>query len=268
MNDGAQRRWDGRDAGDLGSLDRARAIAILPLAAIEQHGPHLPLDVDLRIAEGVLDAALARLAPEPPLVVLPSQDVGYSVEHKRYPGTKSKPPGELIQEWCDLGAAAAGAGIGKLVMFNCHGGNSEVMRIVARELRVRHRMLAVAASWYRLVQLDDLVPAEELAHGIHGGMVETSVMLHLAPESVHMSQAADFKPASLEMAETFKHLTASGPVAFGWETQDLHLSGAVGNAAAATPELGREIVERAVAGLVELIEDVDRFDLDRLKDVD
>ena len=117
------------------------------------------------------------------------------------------------------------AGINKMVIFNSHGGQPQVMDIVARELRVRHGMLVVVLSWFGFGLPDGIVSRHEQMHGIHGGEIETSMMLHLRPEAVRMELAEDFEPASVELQQRFRHLLPEGGVGFGWMSQDLHPSG-------------------------------------------
>ncbi len=260
----APRYWQDMSAAAFAALDSTRAIAVLPLAATEQHGPHLPVSVDCCINDGVLDAALTRLPCDATVLALPRQTVGKSDEHARYPGTLTVSAEALIRHWNDIGDSVARAGIGKFVMFNSHGGNPPVMEIVARDLRARHGMLAVSANWYDLVELEKFFDAAEVRHGIHGGEIETSMMLHLRPDLVDMSKAENFISSGAEMARDFKYLSPDARPSFAWETQDLNVAGAVGNAAAADAARGKQVVEDAAEGLAALLGDVDRFDLARL----
>jgi len=239
-------------------------IAILPLGATEQHGPHLPLETDTIIAEGIA-RRLGKVLPHPGRVVFePVEPIGYSPEHLDFPGSRSLSYHEAIERWIGIGKRAADAGIRKFLMLNAHGGNSPLMTIVATELRVRHGMLAVATSWTRFGYPPDHVTQQERAIGIHGGFIETSVMLALKPDLVDMEKARDFPSAQSRLARDFTHLRAYGPHAFGWKMGDLSQEGVVGNAAAATAEAGERILDHAVAGLAELVADVDRFELSHL----
>lgn len=259
------RYWQDLSTADFAALDMVRVVAVQPLAAIEQHGPHLPVSVDSAINRGILKETLERLPAEFPLLLLPPQNVGKSDEHNRFPGTLSVSAETLIRQLNDIGDSVARAGGRKIVFFNSHGGNPPVMEIVARDLRVRHAMLAVTANWYDLVDLEAVFDPQEVRHGIHGGEIETSMMLHLRPELVDMAKAQDFVSSAAEMAKTFRRLSPDAQPSFAWETQDLNASGAVGNAAAADATRGRQTVELAARALVELFEDVERFDLGRLK---
>jgi creatinine amidohydrolase len=258
--------WRHLKSADFAGIDRDDSVVILPLAAIEQHGPHLPLDVDLRINEGILSSVVECAPDDLQFLILPLQSIGYSAEHEAFPGTLSYPPAALIDHWTTTIAQAAALGFRRFLLFNSHGGNSDLMRIAVRELRVNYDVLAVAASWYRMVALEAFADAEELAHGIHGGLIETSVMLHLDPMHVDMSQATAFPSFAAELAEKCQHLSATGNIQFGWMAQDLNPAGAVGDPSRATAEAGKAIIQAASANLIELIGEVTSFDLSALSD--
>lgn len=257
--------WRDLTTEDFSALDPQTTVALLPIAAIEQHGPHLPVSVDSAINEAIVAAAVQRAGATPALLALPMQSVGYSIEHMRFPGTLSLGAETLSRICVDIGNAVAATGLRRFLIFNSHGGQTQIMRTVIRELRARHGMLAVAASWFDLVDLSDLFDAPELTHGIHAGAVETSVMLHIAPERVRMNLARDFPSAGQAVADGSAHLTATAKVQFGWEAQDLHPSGAVGDASIADAVRGRIAFERGVEGLLRLVADIGRFDLAALR---
>ncbi len=259
-----RRRWAEMRAPDFLSPETASWIAVLPVAAVEQHGPHLPLSTDTTIAEGQVARVIELLPEELPAVFLPVQTVGKSDEHILSPGTLTLDWDTVTRVWIEIGDAVARAGLKKLVIVTSHGGNVPIMDIVARELRRRHGMLAVATSWLRFGQPDGLYPQGERAYGIHGGDIETSLMLHLAPDLVDMGAASDFRTLQLELLESAKHLRAHGPAQFGWMMQDLNADGAAGNAAAATAEKGRASLDHAARGFVELLADVHAFPMERL----
>jgi len=240
------------------------AIVVLPLGATEQHGPHLPFETDTIIAEGIAARARELLPQGMEVEFLPAEPIGYSPEHLFSPRTRSLGFGEAVDRWIGIGEAAAARGARRFVMLNAHGGNAPLMTVVATELRVRHAMLAVATSWTRFGYPADLVSAEEKAYGVHGGFVETSVMLALRPDLVDMAQARDVPSAQRSFAGEFTHLRAYGPHAFGWDMRDLSPRGVVGNAAAATAAAGERIIAHSARGFVELLGDVARFDLARL----
>ena len=241
-------------------IDEA-AIAVLPLGAHEQHGPHLPFETDAIIAAGIVERVKAALPPELSVTFLPVEPVGYSIEHMDVEGTKTLAYAEAVEKWLGIAGFLAARGVRKLVMLNAHGGNSPLMTIVATEARVRFGMLVVATSWTRFGLPDGVILPEEKAIGIHGGEIETSVMLALAPETVKMDLARNFPSKQTEFCNCFTHLRAYGPHTFGWKMRDLNADGVTGNAAAATAEKGEKLIAHAVKGFIELLRDVDAFDL-------
>lgn len=243
---------------------RPEKIAVLPLGATEQHGPHLPFETDAIIAEAITLRAKAKLPADLNIEFLPVEKVGYSIEHSDVAGTKTLAYDEAIRRWIGIGESLFRTGTRKFVMLNAHGGNSPLMTIVATELRARFGMLAVATSWTRFGYPDEIVSTEERAFGIHGGLIETSVMLALRPDLVNMAKARNFPSNQEDFSREFKHLRAYGPHAFGWMMRDLSKEGVAGNAAAATADAGEKILDNAVAGFIELLVDVDRFDMSRL----
>lgn len=233
----------------------ADTVAVLPVAAVEQHGPHLPLNVDARLLQGVVDAALPLLPADLPVLFLPPQNVGFSVEHQSFAGTLTLAPATLIALWTELGACVARAGVRRLLLLNGHGGQVSVMDVVARELRMRHGLLVYSSSWFGLV--DDAANAQFSAHehrfGIHGGEVETSMMLHLAPQTVRMEHARDFHSTSQDRAARHALLGNGRSAKMGWAIEDYNVCGAVGNAAGATAERGAAMVQASARGLVQLL---------------
>lgn len=260
------RRWQDLAWPEFEHLDRERTVAVLPVAAIEQHGPHLPLDVDARINTGLLEAALQAVPPEVPILVLPMQSVGTSAEHEAYPGTLSLSSSTLASVWTELAASVRAAGVRKLVFLNSHGGQAALARVVAQDLRSRLSMLAVVASTWAFGDLPDEFPDEERHHGVHAGAIETSLILHLAPEAVRSERIGAFRPASLDLEAHASELRYHGRVSMAWNTQDLHASGACGNASLATAEAGRRLIEQAAPRLARLLAEVSDFPLSALKD--
>jgi creatinine amidohydrolase len=262
----ATRFWAEMTWADIEACDMARVIAVLPVAATEQHGPHLPLGTDTFIMEGYIARVIARLPDELPVLFLPVQNCGASIEHRDFPGTLSLPAEAAIHAWTGLCECVRRTGCRKLVLLSSHGGNSAVLDIIAHDLRARLGMLAVTASWRRFGAPDGLFPAQEAAHGIHAGEIETSLMLNFRPELVEMSEAADFLPASIDMERDFAWLRAGRPTGFGWMAQDLSAPGAMGNAAAARAQKGEVCADYGATAFIELLQDVDGFDLIRLKE--
>ncbi len=252
--------FDDNDA-TLTPEERAKWIVVLPLGAYEQHGPHLPFETDTLIAEGVVARLKVALPANLPVTFLAAEPVGYSIEHMDVAGSKSLAFDEAVQRWLGIAERMHKLGIRKFVMLNAHGGNSPLMTIVATEARVRFDMLAVATSWTRFGVPDGLIAPNDKAIDIHGGDIETSVMLALDPEKVDMSKAENFPSRQSDFTRDLKHLRAYGPHAFGWKMSDLSAQGVAGNARAATAIKGERLIAHAVKGLMELLQDVDSFDV-------
>lgn len=254
------RDWTKINWPDIAETDAAHWIAVLPLAATEQHGPHLPLETDVLIGEAYLARVRELLPAALPVTFLPVQPVGISTEHIDYPGTKTLPTDVALKAWTALGESVARHGIRKLVIVTSHGGNSAAMSLVAQDLRAHHQMLAVTTSWFRFGIPEGLFSDQETRHGIHGGAAETSIMLACYPQHVRKEAIADFHPTSVAMEQKFRWLSAHRPAPFAWQTQDLHVSGAVGDATAATAEKGERLIDHAARAFCELLDDVDKFD--------
>ena len=233
------RFWADYSAREFAQLRCEELIAVLPVAAIEQHGPHLPVSVDTTIINGVIAAALPHIGAEIGALFLPTQQVGKSNEHARFPGTLSLSAGTLVANWMEIGACVAANGVRKLVLFNSHGGQVSVMDIVARDLRARHDMMVFACNWYGLGLPDGLISEHEMRFGIHAGELETAMMLSLTPQLVDMRLAENFVSSSEARAAQFPLLGNGQAAKLGWQMQDLNPKGAAGNALAATAEIGR-----------------------------
>lgn len=239
-------------------------IAVLPLGAHEQHGPHLPFDTDTVIAAGVAERLAAALPAGLDVRFLPVEPIGYSIEHMDVEGTKTLAYQDAVERWLGMARKLRESGIRKLVLLNAHGGNSPLLTIVATEARIRFNMLVVATSWTRFGVPEGFMAPSDKAIDIHAGDIETSVMLALKPDRVDMAMARNFGSRQRDFERRFAHLRAYGPHAFGWKMRDLNTEGAAGNAAAATAEKGELLLEHAVAGLAALLRDVAEFDADSL----
>lgn len=267
------RFWSALSTADFASLDLARTIAVLPVAAIEQHGPHLPLSVDTDIVNGVVQAALPHLAADLPALFLPTQAVGFSPEHTRFAGTLTLKSETLLRVWTELGECVAASGVKKLVLFNAHGGQVGALDLVARDLRARLGMLVYSVNWFHLPLRDEngqdvnaMFSVEEHRFGIHAGEIETSLMLALAPDRVRMPQAEYFRSTSQERAQRFPILGNGKSAKLAWQMQDYNANGAVGNAGAATAEKGRVVLGAAGRALAQLLSEIDQLPPDTLTD--
>ena len=254
------RDWTDIHWPDFAEGSPARWIAVLPVAATEQHGPHLPVGTDVMIAQAYLARVRELLPDSLPATFLPIQPVGISTEHIGYPGTLTLPTDVALKTWMALGMSVARAGIKKLVLVTSHGGNSAAMTLVAQDLRAACGLLAVTTGWSRLSAPEGLFSAEELRHGVHGGAVETSIMLARYPHHVRNDKIADFHPNSIAMENDYRRLAAHRPAPFAWQAQDLHASGAAGDATQASAEKGQRLLDQGARAFCELLADVDKFD--------
>lgn len=228
-------------------LDPGRTIAILPTAAIEQHGPHLPVGTDTVIALGMLDAVRAECPDDLDLLILPVQAIGKSNEHLWAAGTCTLSAETALRAWTEIGLSVARAGIKKLLIINSHGGNLDLISILSRELRVQAGMLAVKAQWGAFGAPEGMFSDQENRFGIHGGDVETSLMLAFRPETVDMTAAQEFRST----AETTL-ISPIGPISYGWIAADLSESGVVGEAHLATAEKGHALAQHQARGCIAL----------------
>ena len=248
--------WRDLASGDFPPADRERTVALLPVAALEQHGPHLPLATDALINEGIVARTLALGVPGVSLLVLPVQQVGHSLEHTAFPGTLSIDAHTLLDAWMELGRGVARAGVAKLVLLNSHGGQGSLVDLLAVRLRVEAGLLVARANSWRLGTPPGLFTADELAHGIHGGEVETSLLLHLRPDLVRHEALADFAALGARWAAEGRTLGVEGPAGIGWMAQDLNPAGVCGNAAAADAARGEQLLEHLAAALVNVVRDL------------
>lgn len=267
------RFWSYLTTTDFGLLDAARTVAVLPVAATEQHGPHLPLSVDTDLVTGIVAAALPQLAADLPVLFLPTMAVGFSPEHARFAGTLTLKAETVIRLWTEIGESVAASGVKKLVLFNAHGGQVSVMDLVARDLRARLGLLVYSVSWFNLPMADAqgrdvnaLFSAAEHRFGIHAGDIETSMMRALRPDLVRMEHAQDFHSTAQDRAAAFPILGNGRSAKLGWQMQDYNLAGAVGDAAAATADKGRAVIDAAGHQLARLLQEVSLLPLSTVQE--
>ncbi|MEM6940639.1 MAG: creatininase family protein [Pseudomonadota bacterium] len=243
--------WADRRAPEFEKVDPSASIAVLPVAAIEQHGPHLPVGTDTLIMEGMLAAFRNACPSDLDPWILPVQSVGKSNEHLWATGTLTLNATTAQASWTEIGLSVARSGFQKIVIVNSHGGNLDLISILARELRVQAGMLAVKCQWGNFGYPDGLYDAWENQFGLHGGDVETSLMLCFCPETVEMKQATRFTSS----AET-DLIPPVGPISRGWIASDLNPQGTVGDASRASAEKGKRTVDHQVAGFIDLLRQV------------
>lgn len=238
--------------------DKENTVIIQPIGATEQHGPHLPLAVDAVIGEAVLGKALYALEPEVPAYALPTLHYGKSNEHWHFPGTITLSAQTLLAVLREVGESIYRAGFRKLVLMNSHGGQPQVLEIVARDLHQTYEDFSVFPlfTWRVPNTAGELLSDQEKALGIHAGDAETSLMLSVLPDQVQMNKAVREFPQELPQESL---LSMEGALPFAWVTRDLTHSGVLGDATVATREKGDRILETVAAGWVQVIRDIHRF---------
>jgi creatinine amidohydrolase len=252
--------WVDQPATTFRTIDGNNTIAILPLGASEQHGPHLPLATDRDLVDEVIRRSLPLLHGPGSVLVLPTLAICKSNEHQAFPGTLSLSAETLIRVIMEIGACVARTGIRRLLFFNGHGGNMAVMEICIRDLRAQHQFITAMSSWYLICDAEQSLSAHERSHGIHAGENETSAMLACRPALVHMEHAQQFHSATEDWQNQYTYLgLGNRPARPGWLIEDLNPAGACGNAAAATAELGERLLQNAATNLAQLIEEFGRF---------
>lgn len=256
----AYRYWDEMATTDFQNLNRDKTIVVMPVGSTEQHGPHLPLSVDVRITEGVLKEMLGHISDECTVLVLPTLPIGKANEHIDFDGTLSLSVNTLMGLWTDVAESVFRTGLKKLMILNGHGGQSQVMEIVARDLRVRHNVLVIPVNWWSVRPKPSEFSDDEYTYGIHGGAEETSVMMHLHPQLVRSECCINFIPSSFLQREKFPRLFSQG-IRHAWKAKDLQSFGACGDASIANKEDGQKITLNAAKSLAELIAEMAEFQL-------
>jgi len=261
--------WSARHFAALAEQGVAASlIAVLPIGAVEQHGPHLPVSVDTTLLNGVIAASIPHLPESLLALFLPTQALGKSNEHQRFAGTLTLGAETLQRIWMDIGASVARAGVRKLLIVNSHGGQTALMEMMARELRIAYNLIVVSTSWSSLPrgpEVDGLFTPEEHRFGIHAGDMETSMMLALEPERVSMAHADRFETTWVQRAIDYP-LLGNGAAKVAWQVQDLNPWGAAGDARLATAKKGQAVLGVAGRRLADLLVEIDRLPLTTVAD--
>lgn len=245
--------------------NKQHIVLVQPLGAVEQHGPHLPLIVDAAISMGVLGQALQQLdaiAPEIPVYALPPLYYGKSNEHSGFAGTITLKANTLMALLTDIAESLYHSGFRKLVFFNSHGGQPQILEIVARDLHEKYPDFALFPlfTWRVPNVCGELLTPQELEFGIHAGDGETSLMLALYPELVKMERAVCEYPANLpQVTRPDSLLSMEGANPFAWVMRDLTKSGVLGDATAANLEKGEQILASLAVSWVRLLVDIYEF---------
>jgi creatinine amidohydrolase len=260
--------WQEFTTRDFDAFDVEKTIAVFPVAAIEQHGPHLPLATDALINAGIVRAALPEISDDVVALMLPPLDYGSSGEHGDFNGTLAVEPELLLNVWLNIADTVAGVGIRKIVFLNSHGGQKSLVDLAALNLRRAHDMLAVRCNYFAFGAPKGLFSKEEWTSGLHGGEIETSLMLHLHPGLVRTDRLRNFDSMATTLAQKNKWLGAEKPIGFGWKAQDLNAAGVTGNAAGADAVRGEAYLAHIAKSFAELLDEVAATPLELLADVD
>ncbi|GHA10070.1 creatinine amidohydrolase [Devosia pacifica] len=255
----SSRYWIEQSTRQMAAFDKS-TVCVLPTAAVEQHGPHLPLGVDALINRGIIAAMLNVLPDTVPALILPEQSVGASAEHLRSSGTLSHRHVRLIEHWTELLEGVHRAGFKRVVIYNSHGGNRDLFYPIAVDLRQRFDMLVAYSSRSDAGVPADILDLPNLGFDIHAGAIETSIMMALRPDLVATDQIQDFPSNAIGFESRFTKLGAgvggSRAAGFGWLSGDLNEFGACGDATAASADIGQRLVDHAADTLAKVIEDV------------
>jgi creatinine amidohydrolase len=234
------------------AAEQPGSTVIWPWGALEQHGPQLPLGTDAYFADRVVNAVLERLPQERPIWRLPLQSLGFSPEHQGFCGTLSLSAAQVIDLLMAVGGQLAMAGFSRLLLLNAHGGQIGLLQAAARQLRASAPQLAVLPCflWSGPEGVAELLPEPERLQGLHAGLAETSLMLHLAPELVLPERPCD----GLAVPSPPRGWSLEGAAPCAWLTSDLSRSGVIGDSTAASAELGARLFDRLVDGWVQRCE--------------
>ena len=233
------------------------SVVVLPVGAIEQHGPHLPMSVDAVIADEVASALLNAAGDDIDLWLLPTLAVSKSNEHVWSPGTLSLSAGTLLRVLDDLAACVAATPVRRLVFLNGHGGNSSLLVTACRDIRVAHGLLTFLIHPFIPPASGGPSTEEELGMGIHGGLHETALFAYLRPGQVDMKQAVRSVPEWMAANEWVRF---GGSVQFGWTSRDFGPQGHIGDPSGATEDLGRRLFDEVVGAMASQLREIAGFD--------
>jgi creatinine amidohydrolase len=250
------RLWTELRAPEFGELSPG-TVAILPVGSAEQHGPHLPLNTDFVVADTLARDVVAGYGDELGLLLLPSLAVSKSNEHAWSPGTLWLSAATLLTVLDEIARCVAATPVRKLVFLNGHGGNSALLQVASRDVRLAHGLRTFVMHPSVPPDLGGTSPATELGMGIHAGVEETSVMLHLRPDLVKLELGARSVPEHLT---SFERVGFGKPVSFGWLSDDFGTDGTLGDPTGATAEHGKQRYEAMVAAAARSLAEIAAFD--------
>lgn len=246
---------------EVEQLPKDNALVVLSIGAVEQHGYHLPLMTDALIGEAALVDALEQLPEDVPVWMIPPLSYGKSNEHIGFAGTLSLSSFTLQHVVMDIAKSLHASGFRKLLLFNTHGGNIDLLNLVAREIRIATGMTVFYLAPYQLDDFSDMLTAEEVKFGLHGGDYETSIVKSIKPDWVHDNLAVREIP---DMS-SYQYLTIEDSIRFAWITSDISKSGVLGDATTASLEKGNSIRERITKYLVQALEELCTFNVTDVK---
>ncbi len=249
---------------EIAALPKDRALVVLSVASVEQHGPHLPVITDSLVGQTVLARALDRLEPNVQVWVVPPLCYGKSNEHRQFAGTLTLSAQTLAAVVRDIAASLARAGFRRLVLLNSHGGNPPVLDYIARDVHEETGMMLFSIMISRMGINEHVKDADEFAWGIHAGEGETSWVLAIAPELVHMERTAELGEYP-RMPNGVQHLAIRGPVGFSWLTAELNPAGVLGDPRGATSEAGEAYLRPTVEKLAGVLEEIASFEMPKVE---
>lgn len=254
--------WKNMIFEDIASLDKAKTVVLLPISAIEQHGHHLPVGTDAMILEALLKKFVEEKDfGENNVLVAPQLFVGKSNEHMDFCGTMTFSARTLYSVVEELVDSIVKSGFQKVILTNSHGGNTDLLNLISRDLRIKHKIEIYVMDWWFTPFWSDIMEKEkesESPYGVfHACELETSLMLAIAPETVSSERVVDETPD--DMFRSNKQITLFGPVNMGWRTKDVSKSGVIGTPSCASAEKGKKFLDYATDRLEEIVIEVLNF---------
>ncbi|MNI39350.1 Creatinine amidohydrolase [compost metagenome] len=250
--------WARLTTKEIEAIDKENALVVVPIGATEQHGAHLPVGTDSLILGRLLEELANKVSfPDYKVLLTPLLPVGKSNEHMDFSGTLSFSTMTLYHMIDDLVKAIGSHGFGKILLMNSHGGNTDLLNVLSRDLRIKHNVEVFVFDWWFTSFWKEILSQVQQSgnYGVfHACELETSLMLYFCPELVDMSKAVDEFPD--DQLTDNEHVSIKGPIVPGWKTQDVSLHGVIGAPTLASAEKGRLFVEFAVQKLKEMLQEV------------